>query len=411
MQAREQRGAGGPVRLAVIGAGWVGAKHARLAHADDACALIAVCDPAPAAAAVAAELGVAHHVDYRALIEAGGLDGVIIATPTSRHAEISIACAARGLDLLVEKPITASVDEARRLIAAAERHGVALAVGHHRRFSATVEAARDIVRGGEIGRLVAFHAFWMLLKEPAYFATAWRSEVSAGPVMTNLSHDIDCLRTICGEVASVRAVVGNAARGGPVEDTAALVLTLEGGAVGTIIASDATPAPWSYEATTGENRDFFQTGENCYYFFGSEGTLAFPHLEVWRYGRADAIGWRQPIARRSVPVATADPLAAQIAHFARVVAGQEAPRVGGHDAARTLATTLAVLTAGDSGLAVRPEAVGSEAVGSEAVGSEAVGSEAVGSEAVGSEAVGSEAVRPEGVPPGTQGATTRGGNQ
>ena len=328
-------------QVGIVGAGWVGAKHARLAHA--AGALAAVADPQPAAGALAGALGVPHYADYRAMLAAEALDGAVIAVPTGQHAAVGEACAAHGLHLLVEKPIAATLEEAHALIAATERHGVALAVGHHRRFSAAVAAAREIVRGGGIGRLVAFHAFWTLLKEPSYFATGWRSQASAGPVMTNLSHDIDCLRTICGDITDIESHVGGAARGGPVEDTAAILVRLENGAVGTIIASDATPAPWSYEATTAENADFFQTGENCYTFLGTDGALAFPRLEIWRYEEPARIGWREPITRRRRRVSAVDPLAAQMAHFCRVVAGTEAPHVAGRDAMQTLADTLAVL--------------------------------------------------------------------
>ena len=358
MPARANGGAG-PVRLAVIGAGWVGAKHARLAAAQADCELVAICDAAADSRALAQTLGAQHYDDYRALIDrqpldGEALDGVVVATPTASHAEIGIACAERGLHLLIEKPIAADLESAHQLVDAAARNGVTLAIGHHRRFSTAVGAAREIVRGGEIGRLVGFHGFWMLLKEPAYFKTGWRSGAGAGPVMINLSHDIDCLRTICGDIASVRAIVTNSGRGGPVEDTAALLLELEGGAVGTVLASDAAPSPWSYEATTGENSDFFQTGEACYYFFGTEGALAFPRLELWRYEAQDAVGWRQPIARQTRMIAPVDPLAVQMAHFCRVVAGLEAPRVDGRDATKTLASTLAILAAGAGATPVRP---------------------------------------------------------
>ncbi len=89
------------VRLAVIGAGRIGARHARLVAAEPACALVAIADPDPAAAALAGELGTAHYPGHDEMLEAVRPAGAIVAVPTGRHAEVGIACAARGVHMLM----------------------------------------------------------------------------------------------------------------------------------------------------------------------------------------------------------------------------------------------------------------------------------------------------------------------
>ncbi len=95
-----------------------------------------------------------------------------------------------------------------------------------------------------------------LAKPDDYFEVAWRREAGAGPIFTNLIHDIDLMRALCGDVTSVQAIETNAIRGHAVEESAAVLLRFENGALGTLNVSDATVAPWSWETTSGENRGF-----------------------------------------------------------------------------------------------------------------------------------------------------------
>ena len=111
----------------------------------------------------------------------------------------------------------------------AEKAGVPIMVGHHRRHNPIMRKAAEIVRSGELGTLVAVNAVWMSRKPEDYFNITWRREAGGGPVLINAIHDIDCLRMLCGDVVSVRAATSNATRGFTVEDTAAAVLTFANG--------------------------------------------------------------------------------------------------------------------------------------------------------------------------------------
>ena len=112
-----------PVNLAVIGAGAIGARHARLCAQEPACRLVGIADPSPAAAALAAELGVPSTPSAEALLDDIRPDGVIVAVPTPLHESVGIAVAERGVHLLMEKPIASDAAGAQRLIEAARRAG------------------------------------------------------------------------------------------------------------------------------------------------------------------------------------------------------------------------------------------------------------------------------------------------
>jgi predicted dehydrogenase len=330
------------VRIGVIGAGQFGRKHIEAIARDPECELAGVADPA--------YTGEKAFADYREMLAKAKPDGVIIATPNALHVPAALACVERGVPMLVEKPIADTVEDARGLVAAAEKAGVALLVGHHRRHNPILEKAREVVQGGGVGRLIAVTAMWLLRKHDQYYDVAWRREPGGGPLLINCIHDVDDLRFICGEIAEVRAMVSNSARGFPVEDTAAIALRFENGALGTITLSDAVAAPWAWEVTSGEYDFYPEHAENCYFFSGNEGSLAFPRMELWKYG--GKTGWYAPMAKEVLRVERRDSQARQLSHFCRVIRGEEAPRCSGADATRTLAAVLAMHQSARAGRAV-----------------------------------------------------------
>ena len=333
-----------PVRLALFGAGGIGVRHLALAEEEPECAIVAVADPLDAASAAAGRYGARVYRDYRELLAREGLDGAIVATPNDSHAEVGIACVERGLPVLVEKPITDTVASGRALVAAAAEHDVPLAVGHHRRFDPAVGIARDAIRGGRIGRLAAVQCLWALRKHDAYYDAEWRRmRPGGGPALINLIHDVDLLRFLCGDVVRVHTEGGSELRGHEVEDTVAVTLRFESGAVGTMLACDATPSPWSWESGTGENPLVPPTGRNCYRFLGTEGALALPRLELWRHDDAKSASWLDVIRARILAAGPRAALKDQLRHFCAMVRREHAPRVSGEDGLRTLATTLAII--------------------------------------------------------------------
>lgn len=339
-----------PVRIAVIGLGLVGRKHVAQVCKLDSCSLVGVCDSDARLKAVADELGVPFHEDVETLLQRERPDGAILATPNPTHAELAEICAKYSVSMLIEKPIAESLEQAARIRNATDKAGVRVLVGHHRRHNPLVVQAREIIQRGRIGRLVAVSVLWTLLKQAEYFEVEWRSRrPGGGPTLINLIHDIDNLRFICGEFQRVYAQTGSAVRGFEVEDSLSVSFSFTSGVLGTLLASDATPSPWSYELTTGENLDYYAVRENCYHFSGTHGSLGFPKMELWSYADQARSGWRYPLERSHHGVDARDPLQLQLEHFCRVVRGEESSIVDVADATRTLAVALAILESAERG--------------------------------------------------------------
>lgn len=343
------------VKIGLIGLGLMGTPHARILKKVEECDLVAASDVDEKQEKVAEELGIKFYKNYQEMIANESLQGVILAVPNHLHAPIGIACAQRGLHLFVEKPIAQSVSEAERLVEAARENKVQILVGHQRRFSSLVEKAREIVTGGELGRLVGVNITWALLKPGSYYEgpMSWRKEKGGGPILINLIHEIDNIRYICGEIDEVYALVSNKVRNFPVEDTAGITLRFKNGAVGTIFLTDCTPSLTSWEGTTGENPLLYSDFGNCYNFFGTEASLLFPQMKRRYYADPTKAGWNYPVTEQGYKIVREDPYIKEFSHFCRVIQGKEVPRISGEDGKRTLEVTLAIQRSGETGQPIR----------------------------------------------------------
>jgi len=338
-------------RIAVVGAGLIGRKHLGILKDDPAFEVAGIADPSPQAEAYARESGFAYFKDTDALLDKAKPDGVVIANPNALHRETALACIARKIPAIVEKPIADTLGDARAIVEAATKANVPVLTGHHRRHNPIMQAARDLVASGALGALVAANGTWLHRKPDDYFDMTWRREAGGGPILINAIHDIDCLRMVVGEIESVQATASSKTRGFPVEDTAAAVLKFSNGAIGTFIVSDATASPWNWESTSRESAITPYELENCFLIAGTRGGLSIPQLQHWSYDKADS-AWADPLTRRTLPVRHADPYPRQLHHFARVIRGEEKPVIDAAEGARTLAATLAIAESARAGTPV-----------------------------------------------------------
>src|SRR5512136_1151955 len=135
-----------PLRVGVVGVGVMGSNHARVFAGLPGTQLVAVADPdRKQADFVAHTLGCIAVDDVSELLDRD-IDAITIAAPTHFHRDIALSCIARGIHVMVEKPIASSIEEGRDIIAAARRAGVTLMVGHVERFNPAVEAIKDAIR-------------------------------------------------------------------------------------------------------------------------------------------------------------------------------------------------------------------------------------------------------------------------
>jgi UDP-N-acetylglucosamine 3-dehydrogenase len=143
-------GVDGPLRVGVVGVGVMGSNHARVLADLAEVKLVGIADSDERQRNyVAQALGCAAHADAESLI-AAGVDALTIAAPTHLHRDLALTCIRRGVHILVEKPIASSVEEGRAIIAAAERAGVTLMIGHVERFNPAVEAIKNAIRDEDI---------------------------------------------------------------------------------------------------------------------------------------------------------------------------------------------------------------------------------------------------------------------
>lgn len=346
-----------PLRIALIGAGVMGRQHCQHLQLLAEAQLCAIADPGPQAAAFAAECAVPYFAEHRQMLEQIRPDAVIVANPNALHVSTALDCIAAGVPVLLEKPVGVQLDEVRELVAASERHGVPVLVGHHRRHNPLIVRARELIEQGALGRLTTVTALWQLQKPDSYYDIPWRREAGAGMLLTNLIHDLDLLRYLCGEVRQVQAITSNAVRGFANEDSAAVLLQFAGGALGSLTGSDAVAAPWSWELDSGENPVYpRQADQPCYLLAGTRGALSIPQLKRWHYA-ADGAGWHQPLQHVQEPFDADEALRRQLQHFVQVARGQAAPLVSAADAGRTLALVEAIRQAAATGQACVPEAI------------------------------------------------------
>jgi len=335
------------IPIGVIGAGLIGRTHIDRALKQPGFDLVGIADPSDEGRRFAQSVNVKWFADHDAMLGSVKPRGVIVATPNQTHADIAVQCLQRGAAVLVEKPIADTLDDARRICDAAAATRLPAMVGHQRRQNPITQRAKRMIAAGKLGRLVCLTAMVTWRKPAEYFETAWRREKGGGPILINLIHDVDQLRYLFGDIASVQAMTSNAVRGFEVEDTAVILLRFRNGALGTVTVSDTATAPWNWDLAAGEAERFPRQDVNSHFLSGTEGSLTLPRLDYWHY--REGKGWHDELTEERTALHFGDPFAEQMRHFRAVIEGAEEPVCPAEDAMRSLEATLAVVEAARSG--------------------------------------------------------------
>jgi len=208
-------------RVAIVGAGIMGAHHARVLHRLPGAQLTLVVDPhEDPGRALATSVGAQYSDDLAAVPECA--DAAVVASTSESHADIGVALLEAGVDLLVEKPIATTVDDADRLITAAQDHGRVLTVGHIERFNPAVLELDHLVDGLLHMELIRMGPF--------------APRVTADVVLDLMIHDLELALALAGsEVVRVEAV-GRKVRTDSL-DLATALLQFHNGVTATVTAS------------------------------------------------------------------------------------------------------------------------------------------------------------------------------
>jgi predicted dehydrogenase len=148
------------VKVGIIGVGYLGTQHARILSYLEEAELIGVADiDFKKAMVIGNRHGVKYYDNYESMLDE--VDAGIVATPTSEHYAISMKLLKEGKSVLVEKPITETVEQAEKLVSTADKNGLILQIGHLERFNPAVEALEDLISEPkfiEVQRLGSFSA-------------------------------------------------------------------------------------------------------------------------------------------------------------------------------------------------------------------------------------------------------------
>lgn len=247
------------IRSAVIGCGDISALHVAAIATVPGAALVAVCDTDPVRLeAASAASDVSGFSDHLRLFDEVKPDVVHICTPHHTHAAIAIDALERGIDVVLEKPLAHTRDDADRLVQAAGRSGARIAVCFQNRYNVPVRAAHAALSSGELGAILGASATVLWHRTAAYYLDRpWRGRWSTGGgglLMNQAIHTVDLVQWLVGPVSSVR---GNASTRFlddviEAEDTAEMVLLHDNGARSVFYATlgHASNAPVDIEIVT-----------------------------------------------------------------------------------------------------------------------------------------------------------------
>jgi predicted dehydrogenase len=235
------------LRIAVVGAGILGRRHARVFHEMDGVALAGIASRTrQRAESLAGDHGVPAYTDLAALLADAACDAVAVATPDHLHTDAVMAALSAGVHVLVEKPLATTLAEARAMVAAAEQRGLVLQVNYSQRRVPEFEWIRDQIEAGVIGMPVMIQSS----KQDTIFVPtrmiSWADRTS--PIFFMTSHDLDLIahflraRAVSVTAREQRGVLE--ARGIATHDGVDALVTYDSGATASFHSSWIHPETW-----------------------------------------------------------------------------------------------------------------------------------------------------------------------
>jgi len=237
------------LRFGILGSGFMGRTHAEAVRRLPNAELVAVAGGSRAPG-LAERYGMALEPDYQSLVRRSDIDAVVVTTPHHVHVQETLAAIQEGKHVLVEKPMATTVEDSDKMIAAAKAAKLTLAVGYQQRFRVNNVKARELIKEGAIGKVLA-----ALISMPMYAGTIkaggfggnwawWNDPSSVGHLINSAPHALDMMRWFTGgDIVTVSAFTRTFLPDIPVEDTTLGLLEFSTGAICSLFSSRALPAP------------------------------------------------------------------------------------------------------------------------------------------------------------------------
>ncbi len=194
---------------------------------------------------------------YQDLIDRGGIEAVVIATPNHLHPQQVTEAIDAGLHVLVEKPISNMVADGLAMTLHAEKHGRLLMIGHNMRFNRASRKAKELLDSGDVGDVVSVEIHFSANNTPYYAPDAWRLQPEYCPLLpvTQLGvHGIDLVHYFIGRISDVYATARSLTVKPPVVDSVSAVMTTDNGVGVTLTSNYCSPVLFEVRiATTKRN--------------------------------------------------------------------------------------------------------------------------------------------------------------
>jgi predicted dehydrogenase len=335
------------LHFGLIGCGRIAPRHAQSLQQIPTVRLAAVADLQPSRAA---HLGSEYHADaytdYHALLARPDIDAVCVCVPSGLHAQVTLDALAAGKHVLVEKPIALTLADADRMIAVAQARGRKLGVVLQNRYNHPMQALREVIDSGKLGRLHLGNACVRWYRPQSYYEDGWHGTwaMDGGALMNQSIHHIDALQWFMGSAQSVYAYAATRAHRMEAEDVGVAVVRFANGALATIEGSTLT---WP------------QNLEGSVAVFGDHGSVkiggtALNRIELWKVaGELEQEAELLTSQRVDPPSVYGYSHREVLRDFAQAILTDSDPGTTGPEARKSLAIVLAIYESAATGREVR----------------------------------------------------------
>lgn len=320
----------GKLKVGVIGAGAMGRSHARVYSDMDKVELMAVCDKDKKTAnEIAKKYNANPFTDYKKIDKS--LDAVSVCVPTKLHKDVALFFINRGVNVLVEKPIASSMEEAKILIEAAKKNDVKLMVGHVERFNPVIAEIKKRIESNELGKIYSISTF--------RFSPFPHRVIDVG-VTTDLAvHDIDIVMYLNdAKINRIYAEIGQRIHSSH-EDMLNAIIKFDNNVTGTISTNWLTPKKVRELNVTGEKGMFIAEylTQDLYFYKNQFAEKNFDYSKgIKSVIEGDMV---------KIKISSKEPLLAELEEFADCIIKGRKPMVSGEDGLKVLEIASKMLEA------------------------------------------------------------------